>query len=384
MLAPDLEEPDGFSEAAALPWSHPHLAGPSEAFDAITRLALRLLDVPAVLISMVEEDQDRQYFLSAQGLPEPWSSLRQTPLSHSFCQHVKRTGKPMMVPDARQHPELSSSPAIVQLNAVAYLGVPIRNYEGEVLGAICVLEGSRRDWTDDDLATMKDLALCVNDEIGLRAAMTTADRLNRKLEESHAREVRYNTLRESISLAFMTPDLTIQNRFDQLLRAAASALNMQWAAIAKLDGEELTLLFQHDVASDGACSKAVSATPPQMPCRDTLAGLVMDGESIFYHSTKPIGVSAERANLAGTYPGCYVAAPLYCDGELFGVLELSKPDPCGLPWSNEEQSLLTLVSMFACVHLGMFQQIRALQASEAALLECLIAAKREDSPIHAD
>ena len=43
---------------------------PEEAFDRLTRLVCRLLDVPTALVSLVEAD--RQFFKSAIGLPQPW------------------------------------------------------------------------------------------------------------------------------------------------------------------------------------------------------------------------------------------------------------------------------------------------------------------------
>src|SRR5262245_3464148 len=58
---------------------------PEEVFDRLTRLATSALQVPVALVSLV--DGDRQFFKSSIGLPEPWASLRQTPLTHSFCKH---------------------------------------------------------------------------------------------------------------------------------------------------------------------------------------------------------------------------------------------------------------------------------------------------------
>ena len=60
-------------------------------FDRLTRLSSRLLGAPVALISLV--DDHRQFFKSAEGLAEPWASRRQTPLSHSFCQHVVRSAE---------------------------------------------------------------------------------------------------------------------------------------------------------------------------------------------------------------------------------------------------------------------------------------------------
>jgi PAS domain S-box-containing protein len=58
-----------------------------ESFDRLTRLASTILHAPVALVSLV--DEDRQFFKSCVGLPEPWASRRETPLSHSFCQHVE-------------------------------------------------------------------------------------------------------------------------------------------------------------------------------------------------------------------------------------------------------------------------------------------------------
>ena len=59
---------------------------PEEPFDRLTRLATRLCKTPVGLVSLV--DRDRQFFKSAIGLPEPWRTKRETPLSHSFCKHA--------------------------------------------------------------------------------------------------------------------------------------------------------------------------------------------------------------------------------------------------------------------------------------------------------
>src|ERR1700679_2133637 len=80
---------------------------PEEAFDRLTRLATKVLGVQISLVSLV--DKDRQFFKSAVGRAEPLALTRQTPLTHSFCKYVAQSGKPLMVPDARQHPVLKDS-----------------------------------------------------------------------------------------------------------------------------------------------------------------------------------------------------------------------------------------------------------------------------------
>ena len=66
-----------------------------EAFDRLSRLAARFLNAPVALVSLV--DANRQFFKSCVGLPEPWRSRRETPLSHSFCQHNRIAGQPLLM-----------------------------------------------------------------------------------------------------------------------------------------------------------------------------------------------------------------------------------------------------------------------------------------------
>ena len=81
-----------------------------EAFDRLSKLAAAMTATPVALVTLL--DFDRQFFRSCFGLPQPWSTWRQTPLSHSFCQHVVATGKPLVIEDARHDPELKENLAI--------------------------------------------------------------------------------------------------------------------------------------------------------------------------------------------------------------------------------------------------------------------------------
>ena len=150
-------------------------------FDRLTRLASRFLEVPIALVSLV--DGSRQFFKSAVGLPEPWTSLRQTPLTHSFCQHVVNSGRPLVVRDAREDPLLRDNLAITDLGVVAYLGIPLITSDGHVLGSFCSIDIRPRDWTDDEVETMTDLAASVAAEIEFRSDVARQARIEAELEE---------------------------------------------------------------------------------------------------------------------------------------------------------------------------------------------------------
>ena len=151
--------------------------GAEEPFDRLTRLACRCLGVPVALVSLV--DVDRQFFKSQSGLPEPWATDRQTPLSHSFCQHVVRTGEPLLVDDARDDPVLRDNGAVREAGVIAYAGFPLVTPEGLVLGSFCAIDTRPRQWTENDAAIVRDLAEATMSEVQLKRATAAAEAANR-------------------------------------------------------------------------------------------------------------------------------------------------------------------------------------------------------------
>src|SRR5215218_10139774 len=139
---------------------------PEESFDRLARLAAEVVNAPVALVSAV--DHDRQFFKSCLGLPEPWATARETPLSHSFCQHVVVAREPVIVADAREDERLLDNLAIRDLGVIAYLGVPLITREGHAIGTLCVIDHQPRIWTPDEISLVKDVASAVVTEITLR------------------------------------------------------------------------------------------------------------------------------------------------------------------------------------------------------------------------
>ena len=145
-----------------------------EAFDRLSRLAAHFVKAPVALVSLV--DANRQFFKSCIGLPEPWRSRRETPLSHSFCQHNRVAGHPLLIEDARTHFLVKDNLAIVDLNVIAYLGIPLVTSDGYVLGSFCVIDSKIRNWGKEDVSVIKDLAAAVMTEIQLRTEIAARSR----------------------------------------------------------------------------------------------------------------------------------------------------------------------------------------------------------------
>ena len=143
--------------------------GPKDpGLETLAQLCAKLLDVPVVLISLV--DPERQFFAASCGLREPWASDRQARLSHSFCQHVVVARQPFVVSDARRHPLVRENLAIRDLGVIAYAGVPLATEDGDVLGTFCAIDHKPRIWSKDDMATLNDFADSAMAHIAARTA----------------------------------------------------------------------------------------------------------------------------------------------------------------------------------------------------------------------
>ncbi|MDW4499753.1 HWE histidine kinase domain-containing protein [Sulfitobacter sp. D35] len=157
---------------------------PEAVFDRAVKLATQVLGTPVGLLSFV--DDRRQFFKAQIGLTGQAASDRGTPLSHSFCQYVVAADAPLIVRDARTDPVLSRNLAVPDLGVVAYLGVPVHDGDGHVLGSFCAIDVEPRNWSDYDREILESIRVGVESEIALRAELkkrTAAEDIRAQAEE---------------------------------------------------------------------------------------------------------------------------------------------------------------------------------------------------------
>jgi DNA-binding response OmpR family regulator/energy-coupling factor transporter ATP-binding protein EcfA2 len=132
---------------------------PEERFDKITRMAQRVFSVPFAGISFVEGD--RQWFKSRQGL-----QLEDAPRELSFCGHAIVGQDPLIVEDAVLDPRFAQNPIVLEEPRIRfYAGQPIRGPGGHNIGTLCVMDKVPREFTEDDLETLRDLGGMVEKEL---------------------------------------------------------------------------------------------------------------------------------------------------------------------------------------------------------------------------
>jgi PAS domain S-box-containing protein len=131
-----------------------------ERFDRITRMAARALQVPMAMVSLL--DADRQWFKSCVGL-----DVGETPRGVSFCGHAILDEHVFVVADARRDERFADNPFVTGDPFVrAYAGYPLRTLDGHRVGTLCVLDTAPRDFTADELTTLRDLGSWVELELG--------------------------------------------------------------------------------------------------------------------------------------------------------------------------------------------------------------------------
>ena len=150
----------------------------SPSFDRITQLAAKALDVPIVLISLV--DERRQWFLSRVGL-----DVAETSRDVSLCAHAIFARQPLVVSDASLDPRFSSSALVTgEPHLRAYAGVPFFTQAGFAIGTLCAIDRRPRDFRDEELKTLRELAAVLEDLFQAREYRIASARQPAKPTES--------------------------------------------------------------------------------------------------------------------------------------------------------------------------------------------------------
>ena len=143
-----------------------------EAFDRLTRLAVRLVGVPAAFVSLV--DAERDFYKSACGFGEPLASAREL-TGVTFCHYTVQRTAPLVIPDTAADPVYRGVPTVRTLGVAAYVGVPLL-VGGLAVGAFCAIDVRPRAWTDAEVEVLVELAASAQRELELRAAAAAAER----------------------------------------------------------------------------------------------------------------------------------------------------------------------------------------------------------------
>lgn len=152
---------------------------PEEGFDRVTKMVADLFDAPIALVSLV--DDCRQWFKSAYGL-----DAAETPREISFCQYVIAESKPVMIIDVLGDERFRDNPLVTGDPFIRfYAGVPLRAYNGAILGTLCLIDRKVRPvLADRELERLESFAAIIMAEADLRRIAAERDEARQTLERA--------------------------------------------------------------------------------------------------------------------------------------------------------------------------------------------------------
>jgi GAF domain-containing protein len=137
-------------------------APPSDHLDQLTRRAADQLGTPMAVISLL--DEHRLFVASGVGLAGQVAEQREAPADASYCQYVVALDDELVINDSTEDELVRDHPATAD-GVRAYLGAPLR-YDDHCLGAFCVVDDRPREWTPEDIATVRALAESAMQPVG--------------------------------------------------------------------------------------------------------------------------------------------------------------------------------------------------------------------------
>lgn len=141
-----------------------------ETFDGLTKLAARLLKVPASFISVIGAEHD--FYKSQHGFPDGLAASRAMP-GRTFCHYALSGDEALVIDDTHSNPVWKAVPTVETLGVRSYVGVPLKLGD-ETVGSFCVIDMEPRQWSEEELETLRQLAISAGRELNLRSALAEA------------------------------------------------------------------------------------------------------------------------------------------------------------------------------------------------------------------
>ncbi|TXK19774.1 protein kinase [Homoserinibacter sp. GY 40078] len=161
-----IDEP---TRMAAVRRYEPYVEAGHPAFERVANIARRIADVPVASIGIAHEDEVR--FLA-----HPGTDIDRLPRDETLCSGVIADDEPWVVENCALDPRSSENTLVTgEFGMRFYVGVPVRSPEGFVVGVLSVIDFTPRTMSDEQLASLVDLASVLTDELELQVAIHPAE-----------------------------------------------------------------------------------------------------------------------------------------------------------------------------------------------------------------
>ncbi|MEA2277738.1 MAG: phosphoserine phosphatase RsbU/P [Solirubrobacteraceae bacterium] len=168
---------------------------PDGAFDRVTALAASHFRVPISIVSIV--DRDRIWFKSGHGV-----DVAEIGRDPGLCASAILQHGPWIVDDAAVDPRTLANPLVAgEFGLRFYAGVPLTTTDGFNLGTLCLLDREPRRLSDEETATLTDMAAIVMDQLELRLSARMA------VDHEHALRDQAERTARSLQRSLLPPSL---------------------------------------------------------------------------------------------------------------------------------------------------------------------------------
>ncbi|WP_328764313.1 MULTISPECIES: GAF domain-containing protein [unclassified Streptomyces] len=128
-------------------------------FDAFARRIADVLAAPYAGVNFIGEE--RQFFAGLHHAPDAPASgypARVLPRDHGYCPHVVVRRRGLVLEDVRDFARFAGNAVVDESGVRSYVGAPLTDRTGIVLGTVCAVDQEPRRWGMQGLARAKSLA----------------------------------------------------------------------------------------------------------------------------------------------------------------------------------------------------------------------------------
>lgn len=154
-------------------------------FDRVARIAASLTKSPLAMVNFINDE--RQMFRgmyvpqSSDDSPAPGDGTgivfdlsdvaREAAGDYGFCPHVVAQGSQLALDDVFDYPRFKGNPLVNDMGVRSYLGTPLRDNTGMILGTLCVADLKPRTWDRELREGMQELTETLLSDFKLRDSL---------------------------------------------------------------------------------------------------------------------------------------------------------------------------------------------------------------------
>lgn len=155
----------------------------TEAFETTLRIVAQLVGVRSAFVAQLTSES-----MEVLGVWDDNGCGIQAgtePLEETFCQYVRASGAPVVIPQAATDPRVRNVATRETYHIGAYIGVPLTVADGSLFGTLCLLDPEPREFTPNHV----NLLTIVGYHLAQLIERELLHKTTRRLEQQHEQQV---------------------------------------------------------------------------------------------------------------------------------------------------------------------------------------------------